>query len=321
MKILITGSAGFIGYSFAYFLCKKFKNYNIYGIDNFSDYYSVKFKKKRINNLKKFKNFNFKKVDISKKKNLEKIFRKQKLTYVFNFAAQAGVRYSLKDPKSYMDSNINGFFNVIEMVKKYKIKRLFYASSSSIYGEKKKFPTKENDKSNPINIYSLSKTFNESIAEIYSKLHNVNSTGLRFFTVYGKWGRPDMFLFKIFKSILNKSVFELNNKGDHYRDFTYIDDINHILCRLLILNKNNPHEIYNVCSGNTVNIQKIINLFNKNNNLKYKNVSRNIVDLYKTHGSNKKLIKKVGRTKFTNINSVIYDIFSWYKKNRINKIT
>ena len=187
--------------------------------------------------------------------------------------------------------------------------------------KKKKFPTRETDTSNPINIYSLSKTFNESIAEIYSKLHGVKSTGLRFFTVYGKWGRPDMFLFKIFKSILDKNIFELNNKGDHYRDFTNINDINLILLKLFTIKKNNPHEIYNICSGKTVNIGKIVKLFNKNNNLRYKNISRNIVDLYKTHGSNKKLIKKIGKTKFTNVNNVIYDIFDWYKKNRINKIT
>jgi len=202
-------------------------------------------------------------LDITNYKLLNKIFKKNKFDYVFNFAAQAGVRYSLHNPKSYLKSNINGFFNILQLVKKYKIKRLFYASSSSVYGDKKKYPTEETNESNPENMYSLSKRFNESITEIYSNHHGVNATGLRLFSVYGKWGRPDMFIFKVFKALLCKKYIELNNKGKHERDFTSIDDVKEILFRLLKNKKNKKHEIYNICSGKTVNIKKILNLLKK----------------------------------------------------------
>jgi len=233
MKILITGVAGFIGFSFANYLCKKNKNIEIIGIDNINSYYSIKYKKKRLKELSKNKNFKFKKIDLANSKKLEQIFKKNKFFSVFNFAAQAGVRYSIKEPKKYIESNIQGYFNILECIKKYKINKLFYASSSSVYGERKKFPTSEIENLKPTNVYSLSKTFNESITEIYSKLHGIDSIGLRFFTVYGEWGRPDMFLFKIFYSILTKKIFQLNNSGNHSRDFTYINDVNIILEKLL----------------------------------------------------------------------------------------
>ncbi len=321
MKILITGVAGFIGFSFANFLSQKYKSLKIIGIDNINSYYSVKYKKKRINELKKNKNFVFQKIDLTDSKKLERIFKKNNFFSVFNFAAQAGVRYSMKEPKKYIDSNVKGYFNILEYSKKYKIKKFFYASSSSVYGERKKFPTSENENLKPNNVYSLSKTFNEKITDIYSKLYNIDAIGLRFFTVYGEWGRPDMFLFKIFYSIMQKKVFQLNNSGNHSRDFTYINDVNIILDKLLNKKLKKGHQIFNICSSKTINIKYLISLMKKNNQLRVKNISRNSADLLKTHGSNKKLVKVIGNFKFQDINKVINSIFAWYKKNKIHQIT
>ena len=320
MKILITGVAGFIGFSFANFLCKKYKNVNIIGIDNINSYYSQKYKKKRVNELIKHNNFQFKKIDIINYKKLEIIFKKNKFYCIFNFAAQAGVRHSIKEPRNYIDTNIVGFFNILELTKKYKISKLFYASSSSVYGEKKKFPTRENDSLDPTNVYSLSKNFNEKITQIYCNLNNIKAIGLRFFTVYGEWGRPDMFLFKIFYSIIKKKTFELNNSGNHHRDFTYIEDVNIILDKLLKKQIKSSHIVLNICSGKTENILRILNTIKKENVLKVKKVSRNAADLLKTHGSNKKLLNLIGKHKFKEIDEVLNNILEWYKKNQISKL-
>ena len=179
MKILITGAAGFIGYNFCKYLLNK-TNYKVYGIDNLNNYYDVKIKKDRLKILKKSKNFKFKKLDIRDNHPLEITFRKNKFDFVFNLAAQAGVRYSIEYPRKYVDSNIAGFFNVIENSKKYKVKRLFYASSSSVYGENKNFPLDEKEIINPKNIYALSKKINEEISSIFNRYYKLNVTGLRF---------------------------------------------------------------------------------------------------------------------------------------------
>ena len=319
MNILITGSAGFIGFSFSSYICKKYKNIKIIGIDNLNSYYSINYKKKRINELKKNKNFEFKKVDLVQSSKIDNLFKKYKFKYVFNFAAQAGVRYSIKKPKNYFNSNMIGYFNLLESIKKYKIKRLFYASSSSVYGEKKKFPTDEKEKLNPNNFYSLSKTFNEEVTNIYTKLYFVKATGLRFFTVYGEWGRPDMFLFKLFNSITQNKKFYLNNSGNHERDFTYINDVNYILEKLLNKKNQKNHEIFNICAGNTVNLKTIIKKLKKIEKIKIRNLPLHRADLLKTHGSNKKLLKSIGKFKFTNIDKVLIKILNWYKNNNINK--
>ena len=194
--ILITGVAGFIGFSLAKRLLRK-KNINIVGIDNLNSYYSKKLKLKRLEVLKKNKNFSFHKIDLVQKKKLEQIFRKNKFSTVINFAAQAGVRYSINNPKSYTDSNIIGFINLIETIKFYKIKKFIFASSSSVYGDEKPFPKSETSELNPINLYSLSKLSNEHLAKSMSKSMNAKVIGLRFFTIYGPWGRPDMMIMKL----------------------------------------------------------------------------------------------------------------------------
>ncbi len=224
-KILITGSAGFIGFH----VCKIFlkDNYSVYGIDNLNDYYDVKLKKDRTNFLKNnFKNYKFTKIDISNKKSLDKLFKVNRFDIVINLAAQAGVRYSIKNPDSYVKSNLQGFCNLIELSKNYKIKHFVYASTSSVYGMNQKQPLSEKDNvDHPIQFYAATKRSNELIAHAYSHLFNLPTTGLRFFTVYGPWGRPDMALFLFTKNILKNKPIEIFNNGDHIRDFTYVDDV------------------------------------------------------------------------------------------------
>ena len=230
MKILITGVAGFIGFSLAKELLKK--NYLVYGIDNMDKYYSVKYKKFRLKFLNKNKNFYFSKINIEDKTKITKYFKKNNFDYIFHFAAQAGVRYSNINPKKYIDTNLYGYLNLLEAITK-KPKCIFYASSSSIYGEQKKLPVIESVRSRPINIYATTKYLNEIMSDLYARTFNIKIIGLRFFTVYGEWGRPDMFLFKLFKSFFNKDFFYLNNSGNHNRDFTYIGDVVAIIINIM----------------------------------------------------------------------------------------
>ena len=230
MKVLITGVAGFIGFSLAKELLEK--NFYVYGIDCIDEYYSVRYKKLRLNLLKKNKNFYFYKINISNRIKINNFFKGKRFDYIFHFAAQAGVRFSSINPKKYIDTNVYGYLNILDAIKK-KPKCVFYASSSSIYGEQNKLPVIEKIKAKPINVYAATKYLDEIISEFYSTTYDINVIGLRFFTVYGEWGRPDMFLFKLFKSLFNKNIFYLNNSGDHKRDFTYIGDVTRILIDLI----------------------------------------------------------------------------------------
>ena len=223
-KILITGCAGFIGFH----VCKKFleKNYVVYGLDNINKYYDINLKKNRIKQLKKFKKFKLFKIDLSNKTQLKKIFKNYSFSKVINLAAQAGVRYSLINPESYVKSNLIGFFNLIELSKTHKIKHFIYASTSSVYGMNNKQTLSEKDPvDHPIQFYAATKRSNELIAHSYSHLFNLPTTGLRFFTVYGPWGRPDMALFLFTKNILKNKPINVFNYGNHVRDFTYVEDI------------------------------------------------------------------------------------------------
>jgi UDP-glucuronate 4-epimerase len=318
MKILVTGAAGFIGFNLSEYLLKN-TNINIIGIDNLNNYYDVNLKKKRIKLLKKNKKFNFFKIDLTDQKKLSKIFKKYKFDFVFNLAAQAGVRYSIDHPRKYLDANIVGFFNIIENCKKYKINRLFYASSSSVYGENKKFPLKETEKIFPKNIYGLSKKINEEISFIYNNFYNLKLTGLRFFTVYGEWGRPDMMMLKYIDCYYKKKVFKLHNFGNHTRDFTYIKDVVKILFKLIKNNKKlKNNDVLNICSNNPINLSNVIS-FMKKNNIKPKiaKISLQKADILKTHGDNKKLFKYIGKIKFNNWKSSIKSLIFWYKKNML----
>lgn len=316
MNILITGVAGFIGFNFANYLLKK-KHY-VYGLDNFDNYYSIKIKKKRLNILKKNKNFFFSKIDIVNKKQLNYFFKNKKIDIIVHLAAQAGVRYSFENPEKYIDTNIFGFLNLINEANKKKIKKIFYASSSSVYGESKNFPLKENEKLNPKNIYSVSKKLNEKTAEMYQKIYKIKFIGLRFFTIYGEWGRPDMFMLKLFKAHMDKNVFYLNNFGNHLRDFTYIGDIVQIMDKLLKM-KFNKHEVFNLCSNNPINILDIVKNFQKRKKIKIKLIKKHKADILKTHGSNSKINKYI-KIKYTNFYDSFYKTFNWYKKNNIHKL-
>ena len=224
MKIFITGSAGFIGFH----LSKKLLDtgHSIHGLDSMNNYYDIKLKKARHQILKKYKKFYFTKGKIENQKILSKSILKFKPSIIIHLAAQAGVRYSIEKPRVYLDSNITGTYNVIECAKKVNIKHLLIASSSSVYGANKKFPFKEIDKTETqLSIYAATKKSTESIAHSYANIWKIPTTMLRFFTVYGPWGRPDMALFKFTKGIINKKKIDIYNNGKMYRDFTYINDI------------------------------------------------------------------------------------------------
>ncbi|MBI88609.1 MAG: protein CapI [Candidatus Marinimicrobia bacterium] len=223
-KILITGSSGFIGMHLSKSLLED--GISILGVDNMNDYYDPKLKYDRLKQLQKFKNFDFVQADISDKEVVDKVFRNFKPDRVVNLAAQAGVRYSLEDPGAYIQANIVGFMNILEACRHNKVDGLIYASSSSVYGGNKKIPFSIDDSvDKPISIYAASKKSNELMAYSYSHLYGLNTTGLRFFTVYGPWGRPDMAMFIFSEKILNGEPIPVFNHGKMQRDFTFIDDI------------------------------------------------------------------------------------------------
>ena len=224
MKILITGSSGFIGFHLAKLLLEN--KHKVHGYDSMNNYYDVNLKKSRLDILKKYNNFSFTKANLENEINLKKTFNKFKPKVVIHLAAQAGVRYSIDKPRVYLNSNIIGTFNIIETSHFFNVKHLIMASSSSVYGANKKVPFKEIDKTETqLSIYAATKKANESMAHSYSNIWKIPITMLRFFTVYGPWGRPDMALFKFTKGILNNKKIDIYNNGKMYRDFTYIDDI------------------------------------------------------------------------------------------------
>ena len=224
MRIFVTGSSGFIGFHLSKKLLEK--GHSVHGYDSMNKYYDVKIKNARLKILKQYKKFSFTKNKLENKKILSESIFKFKPTIIIHLAAQAGVRYSIENPKAYMDSNITGTYNIIELGKKINIKHLLIASSSSVYGANKKLPFTEIDKTETqLSIYAATKKSTESIAHSYSNIWKTPITMLRFFTVYGPWGRPDMALFKFTKGIISKKKIDIYNKGKMYRDFTYIDDI------------------------------------------------------------------------------------------------
>ncbi len=314
-KILITGAAGFIGYS----LCKKLlnnKNYEVIGIDNLNSYYSVKLKKERIKKLKYEKNFQFYKLDLLEKKKLNDLFSRMNFKIVYNFAAQAGVRYSFKDPESYINSNIIGFSNILNLIKKFRVKRFYFASSSSVYGDIGPFPKKENSKLNTLNVYSLSKLSNEIMAKSFSIKSKAQIIGLRFFSIYGEWGRPDMLILKYLLAAKKKKNFELFNYGNHFRDFTYIDDAIQIVLKLSKLNIGKKFDIFNICSSKPIKITKILKIIN---DLKIKTkVSKkpmHAADVFKTYGDNRKIKNIIKKIKFTDYKIGVQNTVNWYKNN------
>ena len=318
MNILITGSAGFIGFHLANQLCRNKKN-NVYGIDNFSNYYDVRLKKKRNQILKKYKNFKFFKIDISSKK-LSSIFTKNKINLVFHLAAQAGVRLSISEPKKYLNSNIVGFFNILENCKSHKIKHLIFASSSSVYGDPKKIPMDEilTNTDKPLSFYAATKKSNEAMAYSYSATYKIPITCLRFFTVYGPWGRPDMFFYKILNSAKNKKTFSVYDYGNHNRDFTYIDDVITIMIKILNYKSNTqvPYRLLNIGEGKPIKLKKIIKLIEKiyGSKIKIKFFPRQLGDVKTTFAASTRIKKLANFFNFTDLSEGIKSYITWFNK-------
>lgn len=269
--ILVTGSSGFIGS----FLCKRLLNevdgIRVIGLDNMNDYYDVRIKEYRLNELNSFDNYTFIKGDLSDKSLINKIFEDYKPNVVVNLAAQAGVRYSITNPDAYISSNLIGFYNILEACRNYPVDHLVYASSSSVYGSNKKVPYSTEDKvDNPVSLYAATKKSNELMAHAYSKLYNIPSTGLRFFTVYGPAGRPDMAYFGFTNKLINGETIKIFNYGNCKRDFTYVDDIVEGVIRVIkgAPEKKNgedglpipPYAVYNIGNSSPENLLDFVNI-------------------------------------------------------------
>ena len=278
MNIIVTGAAGFIGMH----VSKKLLDdgHNVTGIDNLNTYYDQTLKQNRLNSLSGYKNFIFYKQDIADKDTIMEIFLEANAECVINLAAQAGVRYSLIDPDTYGSSNLVGFLNILEACRNYKVSHLIYASSSSIYGSNEEKPFKEtHNTDHPISLYGATKKANEIMAHSYSHLFKIPTTGLRFFTVYGPWGRPDMALFKFTKAILENKPIDIYNHGNMVRDFTYIDDVVHAIMKLVNIpattstnyntqkpdasTSNSPWRIFNIGNGKPTHLMDYISAIEK----------------------------------------------------------
>ena len=334
MKILVTGSSGFIGFHLSKLLLEK--GNKVHGVDCMNNYYDVKLKKARLNILRKYKNFSFTKTFLENETKLKNSFKKFKPNIVIHLAAQAGVRYSIDKPRVYLNSNINGSFNIIEASHLNKVKHLIMASSSSVYGANKNIPFKETDKTETqLSIYASTKKANESMAHSYSSIWKIPITMLRFFTVYGPWGRPDMALFKFTKGILENKKIDIYNYGKMYRDFTYIDDIVNGIKLLINKPPNNkqknrykndslspvaPFRILNI--GNTKKVY-LLNFVKQIELALGKKGIRNYMPLQKgdvkqTLSSTKLLKNITGYNPKTNYKVGIKNFIAWYKEYYLN---
>ena len=267
----ITGVAGFIGSNLAKRILNEEKDIQVIGLDNMNDYYDVKLKEYRLNKLQQFSYFKFIKGNLADKEAVENIFKEFKPEIVVNLAAQAGVRYSITNPDAYIESNLIGFYNILECCRNYPVEHLVYASSSSVYGGNKKVPFSTDDKvDNPVSLYAATKKSNELLAHSYSKLYNIPSTGLRFFTVYGPAGRPDMAYFGFTNKLLAGEKIKIFNYGNCKRDFTYVDDIVEGIVRVMkkAPEKRNgedglpipPYKVYNIGNSNPENLLDFVNI-------------------------------------------------------------
>ena len=319
MKIILTGAAGFIGFHTAKFLCEK---NSVVGIDNLNDYYDVELKKNRLKELKKLKNFKFIQSDIQDsglRKILSSFNKQKKFNCIINLAAQAGVRHSLKDPYSYINSNVLGQLNMLEIAKSLKIKKFIYASSSSVYGGNEKLPFSVKQRvDKPVSLYAATKKSTELLAECYSKLFKINAIGLRFFTVYGPWGRPDMATYIFTKKILEKKKIDIYNYGKMKRDFTYIDDIvSGIFGAINFKNiKKISHKIYNLGNNKSERLMDFVELIEKNLGIKSKKnfLPLQLGDVKETYADISESKKDLNFSPNINIRTGIPKFIEWYKK-------
>ena len=330
-KILITGAAGFIGFHLSKRLCEK--GWNIIGLDNLNDYYDVNLKLARLKQLTPYENFKFTKLDLTDKEGIINLFKTEKFEYVVNLAAQAGVRYSLINPYSYINSNISGFLNILEGCRHFHVKHMVYASSSSVYGANTKIPfSVHHNVDHPLSLYAASKKANELMAHTYSNLYNIPTTGLRFFTVYGPWGRPDMAAFLFTKAITEGKPIDVFNNGNMKRDFTYIDDIVEGIFRIIpkppLPDKNwsgdkpdpstsfGPYKIYNIGNNQPVQLMEFIEILEE---YLGKKAVKNFLpmqpgDVQSTFADVDDLMMDVGFKPKTDIKNGLKEFVEWYKK-------
>lgn len=315
-KILVTGSAGFIGFH----LCKRLieDGYDVVGLDNFNNYYSVKLKHMRSEMLEALDyNFKIHQIDLADKSSIIKLFEENRFDYVYNLAAQAGVRYSIKNPNEYIRSNVEGFLNILEACRFYPVKHLIYASSSSVYGSNTEMPFSCQQRTDsPISVYGATKKSNEVMAHSYNHLFNVHSTGLRFFTVYGPWGRPDMAAFLFLNAMFKDEEIKVFNHGNMVRDFTYIDDVVETLVRLMNKPTADGHKIYNVGNNDPVKLMdfiKLIELYSAKKS-KMKMMEMQPGDVPKTYAYVEDLYNDIGYKPETKISDGLKKLVLWYLK-------
>ena len=312
-KTLVTGAAGFIGFHLSKSLLDD--GYEVLGIDNVNDYYDPKLKWARLDILKKYDNFKFDRVDIADRESITKSFTAFKPHKVVNLAAQAGVRYSIENPYAYMNSNLVGFLNIIELCRHNDVEGLIYASSSSVYGGNKKIPFSVDDRvDNPISLYAATKKSNELIANAYSHLYGLHTTGLRFFTVYGPWGRPDMAMYIFADKISKGEPIPVFNNGNMKRDFTYIDDI--VYGTRAAIDKNYKCEVFNLGNHKSEPLMRIVSLIEQNLGKKAAinylpmqpgDVSESFADIVLSQ-------EKLGFNPNTSIDKGIPILIDWYKE-------
>lgn len=317
-RILITGAAGFIGYHLSSVLLKN--HCTVIGFDNLNDYYDVGLKMSRLDLLKENKNFTFIKGDLSEFAAVENIFEKYRPDIVVNLAAQAGVRYSIDNPRAYMESNVNGFFNILEACRNYKVEHLIFASSSSVYGNQTKVPFSIEDKVDyPISLYAATKKSNELMAYTYSHLYGIPTTGLRFFTVYGPMGRPDMAYFSFAQKILRGETIMVYNNGDMYRDFTYIDDITTGIVKIMSkppVNEKNgdPYRIYNIGNNKPEKLMDFIHILETElgKEARKEFLPMQAGDVYQTYADISALQHDFGFTPSTTLKEGIHKFVDWF---------
>ncbi|WP_418501157.1 NAD-dependent epimerase [Flagellimonas sp.] len=337
MKILVTGAAGFIGYHTTKALLKR--GHVVVGIDNLNDYYDVNLKISRLRELgitpefdndsstmvvsNVYSNFKFAKIDVAHRSELPSLFNEEKFEIVCNLAAQAGVRYSLENPEAYIDSNIVGFLNILECCRNNDVKHLVYASSSSVYGMNKDIPFKTTDNvDHPISLYAATKKSNELMAHTYSHLYDLPTTGLRFFTVYGPWGRPDMAMFLFTKAIIEGKAIKVFNHGNMERDFTYIDDIVTGIIHIIEEETDNRHQtgdlykVYNIGNSKSVKLMDFIEAIEKELGTKAEKemLPMQDGDVPKTWADVEDLIRDFNYRPNTPIMEGVANFINWYKK-------
>lgn len=318
-KILVTGAAGFIGFHLSKKLLEQ--GVSVVGFDNINDYYDVNLKYARLDILNGFHNFNFVKGDLADKETVDRVFAENKFDIVVNLAAQAGVRYSIDNPQAYIESNVIGFFNILEACRHNPVEHLLYASSSSVYGNQQKTPfSTDDDVSKPISLYAATKKSNELMAYTYSHLYGIPSTGLRFFTVYGPFGRPDMAYFGFTDKIMKGETIKIFNNGDMYRDFTYIDDIvrgiENMLCNPPEKDGNGDRAtVYNIGNNSPEKLMYFIETLEKalGKTAEKEFLPMQPGDVYQTYADVTPLIEKFGFKPSTSIEDGLENFVQWYK--------